>query len=70
MKLFGPVKLEPQYQYFVIFQNHAEELKRLNIVGDTIALLAEFRKQKKNVLVEGANGTLLDIDFGLFNFFF
>ncbi len=34
------------------------------MVCDTIALLKEARKQNKNILFEGAQGALLDIDFG------
>lgn len=48
------------------FRNYAETLRELDIVKDTSVLLYEYREQGKTVLVEGANGALLDIDFGTF----
>ncbi|VDM37890.1 unnamed protein product [Toxocara canis] len=48
------------------FKKHAEKLKELNIVGDTVSRLDEMRSQGKTVLVEGANGAMLDIDFGTY----
>jgi adenylosuccinate synthase len=36
--------------------------------GDVSALLAEYRAQGKNILFEGAQGTLLDIDHGTYPF--
>lgn len=45
-------------------------LKRLGIVGDTITYLDEMRAQGKAILVEGANGAMLDIDFGSFLYTF
>lgn len=48
------------------FKKHAEKLKELGIAGDTIYRLDELRSQGKSVLVEGANGTMLDIDFGTY----
>ena len=36
------------------------------MVCDTISLLKRFRKVNKNILFEGAQGALLDIDFGSF----
>lgn len=40
----------------------ANEIRPL--VCDTISLLANLKKQNKNILFEGAQGALLDIDFG------
>lgn len=48
------------------FKSHAEKLRELGIVGDTISYLDEMRSQGKSVLVEGANGAMLDIDFGTY----
>jgi adenylosuccinate synthase len=36
--------------------------------ADVSAILADFRKQKKNILFEGAQGTLLDVDHGTYPF--
>ncbi|TKR86369.1 hypothetical protein L596_010974 [Steinernema carpocapsae] len=47
-------------------KEHAEKLRSLSIVGDTVELLDEARKGGKSVLIEGANGALLDIDFGTY----
>jgi len=48
-------------------QGYAERLKTLNIVQDSIAYLnkALMWFPDKQILVEGANGALLDIDFGM-----
>ncbi len=40
----------------------------LALVGDVPGMLTEFRKQGKNVMFEGAQGTLLDIDQGTYPF--
>ena len=40
----------------------------LALVADIPGLLTEFRKQNKNVMFEGAQGTLLDIDQGTYPF--
>uniref|UniRef100_A0A915BT86 Adenylosuccinate synthetase n=1 Tax=Parascaris univalens TaxID=6257 RepID=A0A915BT86_PARUN len=48
------------------FKKHATKLRELKIVGDTVSRLDEMRSQGKTVLVEGANGALLDIDFGTY----
>uniref|UniRef100_A0A0N5AM68 Adenylosuccinate synthetase n=1 Tax=Syphacia muris TaxID=451379 RepID=A0A0N5AM68_9BILA len=50
------------------YKKHAECLKRLGIVGDTVTYLDRMRSQGKVVLVEGANGAMLDIDFGTYPF--
>lgn len=46
-------------------KGHAATLRKLRIVADTPSLLDKIRKQGKTILVEGANGALLDIDFGM-----
>ncbi|CAD5215007.1 unnamed protein product [Bursaphelenchus xylophilus] len=48
------------------FRNHAIKLRELGIVVDTALLLHKLRAEGKTVLVEGANGALLDIDFGTY----
>ncbi len=34
------------------------------MVTDTVSMIGEARKEKKNILFEGAQGALLDVDFG------
>ena len=51
-----------------ILQVYAEEFRPC--VKDTVCLLNESLKEGKNVLVEGANAAMLDIDFGNFNHFY
>ena len=46
------------------FKVHREKLKELDLVGDTVGFIHKMRKEGKAILVEGANGALLDIDFG------
>jgi adenylosuccinate synthase len=43
-----------------------EFLKSNDIIKDTVSLLHENIKNKKRILCEGANATLLDIDFGTY----
>ncbi|KAK0411113.1 hypothetical protein QR680_005488 [Steinernema hermaphroditum] len=47
-------------------KQHAEKLRSLGIVGDTVEFMDEARKAGKSILVEGANGALLDIDSGTY----
>ncbi|VDO41319.1 unnamed protein product [Haemonchus placei] len=46
------------------FKEHREKLISLNLVGDTVGLIHSMRNKGRSILVEGANGALLDIDFG------
>ncbi|KAL6744056.1 hypothetical protein Aduo_017031 [Ancylostoma duodenale] len=48
------------------FKEHRAKLIELNLVGDTVGRIHALRKQGRSVLVEGANGALLDIDFGTY----
>ncbi|MFH4977600.1 hypothetical protein AB6A40_004309 [Gnathostoma spinigerum] len=48
------------------FKQHAAVLKELNIVGDAVSCLDDMRTKGNAILVEGANGTMLDIDFGTY----
>lgn len=50
------------------FKKHANKLNELALVADTVITLDELRSSGKTVLVEGANGTMLDIDFGTYPF--
>ena len=44
------------------FQGYREDIK--DLVTDTITYMHKALQDKKNILVEGANATMLDIDFG------
>lgn len=60
-----PVNCEAELTKFRQFR---EKLRELNLVGDTVGFVHKMRKEGKVILIEGANGALLDIDFGeLFN---
>ena len=50
------------------FQDYAEVLRPM--VEDTIVTLNNELKTESNVLVEGANATMLDVDFGITSFYF
>uniref|UniRef100_A0A0N4Z193 Adenylosuccinate synthetase n=1 Tax=Parastrongyloides trichosuri TaxID=131310 RepID=A0A0N4Z193_PARTI len=47
---------------------YAENLRTLGVVADTAGYLDKARLEGKTILVEGANGALLDIDFGTYPF--
>ncbi|KAB2953862.1 adenylosuccinate synthase [Heliorestis acidaminivorans] len=51
-------------ELFTEFQAYAERLRPY--VADTSLLLDEYRREGKNILFEGAQGTLLDIDHGTY----
>ena len=48
------------------YMGYAEEIRSL--IADTSLLIDEARQQGKNILCEGAQGTLLDIDHGTYPF--
>lgn len=48
------------------YMGYAEEIRSL--IADTSLLIEEARQQGKNILCEGAQGTLLDIDHGTYPF--
>lgn len=48
------------------YLNIAKFLKPM--IKDTVTILANFRKLNKKILFEGAQGTMLDIDFGTYPF--
>ncbi|KAK6009751.1 adenylosuccinate synthase, partial [Ostertagia ostertagi] len=45
------------------FKEHREKLISLNLVGDTVGFIHNMRNKGRSILIEGANGALLDIDF-------
>uniref|UniRef100_A0A914XHB1 Adenylosuccinate synthetase n=1 Tax=Plectus sambesii TaxID=2011161 RepID=A0A914XHB1_9BILA len=47
-------------------KDYAKKLRDLEIVCDTVSYLWEARVDNKKILIEGANGALLDIDFGTY----
>jgi adenylosuccinate synthase len=49
-----------------VYRKVAETLKPY--VGDTVAYINEADRQGKSILLEGAQGTMLDIDFGTYPF--
>uniref|UniRef100_A0A7E4W6Z8 Adenylosuccinate synthetase n=1 Tax=Panagrellus redivivus TaxID=6233 RepID=A0A7E4W6Z8_PANRE len=51
-----------------VLAGHAKTLRELGLVADTSVFLHQARIDGKKVLVEGANGALLDIDFGTYPF--
>ena len=57
------------------FAEELDELKSIreylitnNMIQDTIHLISEANNNQKRILCEGANATLLDIDFGTYHF--
>jgi len=52
----------------VRFKKHAETLKALKLVKNTVVLLDELRLRGKSIIAEGANGAMLDVVFGTYPF--
>jgi adenylosuccinate synthase len=50
------------------YRGLAARLKSLNLTRDTVTYLNRKLRDGKSILVEGANGCLLDIDFGTYPF--
>lgn len=57
------------------YKEELDELKQIrefvlenNMIQDTIHLISEANRNQKRILCEGANATLLDIDFGTYPF--
>ncbi|VDM56062.1 unnamed protein product [Angiostrongylus costaricensis] len=48
------------------FKEHRSKLISFKLVGDTVGHIHALLKQGRSVLIEGANGALLDIDFGTY----
>lgn len=59
----SPIKVET---YLPIFKKLAEKIK--SMVGDTFSLFQKAISQKKQILLEGAHGVMLDNSFGLYPF--
>lgn len=61
--VFGvdPLDVDEVYEQY---REYAEKLEPL--VDDTVVLLRDMRKQGKTLLLEGAQGTMLDINFGTY----
>ncbi|MEK9169964.1 MAG: adenylosuccinate synthase [Patescibacteria group bacterium] len=57
----APIKVET---YLPTFRKLAERIRPM--VGDTFAILHKAIKQKKQILLEGAHGVMLDNSFGLY----
>uniref|UniRef100_A0A1I8BE14 Adenylosuccinate synthetase n=1 Tax=Meloidogyne hapla TaxID=6305 RepID=A0A1I8BE14_MELHA len=49
-------------------KEHASQIKKFGLNCNTTMLLHKYRQEGRAILVEGANGTLLDIDFGTYPF--
>jgi adenylosuccinate synthase len=56
-------QLQDQFQQFMVC---AEQVALL--VSDTFALIHEYAERGENILIEGAQGTLLDVDHGTYPF--
>jgi len=56
-------QLQDQFQKFMVC---AEQVALL--VSDTFALIHEYAERGENILIEGAQGTLLDVDHGTYPF--
>ncbi|MGE4357471.1 MAG: adenylosuccinate synthase, partial [Candidatus Omnitrophota bacterium] len=55
------------FSFQEIYSEYLEYARKIKkYVGNTLLILKEAIKKKKNVLFEGAQGTLLDIDFGTY----
>lgn len=65
LKSYGiePIDFESSYQEY---QKIADEIRKY--VCDTVSLINDEYKKGKKILFEGAQGTLLDIDFGTYPF--
>ncbi len=68
-RLFKQVYNVEGFVFEEIFQRYRSYLPRLKkYITDTSVIIHEFLSQKKNVLFEGAQGTLLDMDHGTYPF--
>jgi len=64
-KYFGEPALDPKQVLDELF-GHAQHIRPL--VADVVDLLHDFRVAGRNILFEGAQGALLDIDLGTYPF--
>jgi adenylosuccinate synthase len=51
---------------FKRYRDYAQRLRELDLTRDTVSYLSKKLAAGDHVLVEGANGTMLDIDFGTY----
>ena len=59
----------PPISYEEILEEYAAYAERIRpMVGDTVRLLATAGREGKRILFEGAQGALLDVDFGTYPF--
>jgi len=66
-KLFAKVYEVPGFDFDEIYQQYMGYLSRIEkYITDTSVIIHEFLAQGKNVLFEGAQGTLLDQDHGTY----
>ncbi|MBE3579360.1 adenylosuccinate synthase [Caldanaerobacter subterraneus] len=66
-KIFKDIYGEEGFDFEQIFETYREYAERLRpYVTDTSVLLYNLAKEGKKILFEGAQGTLLDLDFGTY----
>ncbi|MFW0047610.1 MAG: adenylosuccinate synthase [Coxiella endosymbiont of Dermacentor nuttalli] len=55
------------FDYILIYNQLMEIREKIRfLIGDVTALLFKLRREKKNIIFEGAQGSLLDIDLGTY----
>lgn len=66
-RLFNKVYEVEGFDFQEVFNEYCGYLQRLEkYITDTSVIIHEYLSQKKNVLFEGAQGTLLDLDHGTY----
>ncbi|MFZ5752986.1 MAG: adenylosuccinate synthase [Bacillota bacterium] len=66
-RLFNRVYEVDGFEFEEVFEQYRGYLKKIErYITDTSVIIHEFLSRKKNVLFEGAQGTLLDIDHGTY----
>lgn len=66
-RLFNRVYEVEGFEFEEVFEQYRGYLKKIErYITDTSVIIHEFLSRKKNVLFEGAQGTLLDIDHGTY----
>ncbi|KAJ1368003.1 Adenylosuccinate synthetase [Parelaphostrongylus tenuis] len=64
-KQFPTIEIDTEAE-LARFKEHRSKLISFKLVGDTVGYIHTMIKQGRSVLIEGANGALLDIDFGTY----
>ena len=68
-KLFEMLYDKPCLEFEPIYERYIDYAKKLRpFIADVEHLIHKARTEKKNILVEGAQGALLDINFGTYPF--